>query len=180
MGQPEGTAIVQQNNDPLIDWMVTTPTNLETAELYGMEIAIQHLFGDSGFGVMANATFVEGDIDVDVSQVGFQFVLPGLSDSANLVAFYEKNAWQARIAYNWRDEFLSTTESNQPQFTEEYGQWDANASYMLPWFDERATVFIEAINITDESQRIYNRYENQLRTANQFGARYNVGFRFTF
>ena len=180
MGQAAGTAIVQQNNDPLIDWMVTRPTNLETAELYGMEIAIQHLFGDSGFGVMANATFVEGDVDVDVSQVGFQFVLPGLSDSANFVAFYEKNAWQARIAYNWRDEFLSSTESNQPQFTEEYGQWDANASYILPWFDESATVFIEAINITDESQRIYNRYEDQLRTANQFGARYNLGFRYTF
>ncbi|MEH6580776.1 MAG: TonB-dependent receptor [Halioglobus sp.] len=180
MGRPAGTAITQQNNDPLIDWMVTTPTNLETAELYGMELAIQHLFGDSGFGVMANATFVEGDVDVDVSQVGFQFVLPGLSDSANFVAFYEKNAWQARIAYNWRDEFLSTTESNQPQFTEEYGQWDMNASYMLPWFDERATVFIEALNVTDESQRIYNRYDNQLRTANQFGARYNLGFRYTF
>ena len=179
-GQPSGTPIVQNNSDPLATFQVTVPTNLETAELYGTEIAIQHMFGESGFGIMANATFVEGDIDVDVSKVGFQFVLPGLSDSANLVAFYDKNGIQARIAYNWRDEFLSSTESNQPQFTEEYGQWDANASYVLPWFDERAMVFVEAINITDESQRIYNRYSNQLRTANQFGARYNLGFRLTF
>ncbi len=179
-GNPVGTAIVQNGDDPLVQWDITAPRNLETAELYGTEIAIQHMFGETGFGVMANATFVEGDIDVDVSQVGFQFVLPGLSDSANFVAFYDKNGIQARIAYNWRDEFLSSTENNQPQFTEEFGQWDANASYVLPWWDERAMVFIEGINITDESQRIYNRYENQLRTANQFGARYNVGFRVTF
>lgn len=176
-GQPVGTPIVQQNDDPLIDWRISQPSNLEDAELYGWEFAIQHMFGDSGFGVSANATIVEGDIDVDVSRVGFQFVLPGLSDSANLVAFYDKDNWQARVAYNWRDEFLNGTRNNSPHFTEAYGQLDANASYQAT---DNLTVFVEAINITDESQRIYNRYENQFTDANQFGARYNIGARYSF
>ena len=36
-----------------------------------------------------------------------QFTITGLSDSANLVGYYEKNAFGVRLAYNWRDDFLS-------------------------------------------------------------------------
>ena len=38
---------------------------------------------------------------------GEQFAIEGLTDSANFVAFYEKDRWQVRAAYNWRDEFLA-------------------------------------------------------------------------
>jgi outer membrane receptor protein involved in Fe transport len=112
-----------------------------------------------------------------VAQVGFQFVLVGLSDSANLVAFYENDKWQARVAYNWRDEFLNGTPDNSPSFTEEFAQVDANASYLVT---DNLTVFVEGLNLTDESQRTYNRYPNQLKAANQFEARYNIGARYTF
>ncbi len=176
-GNPIGTSIVQAADDPIITWRINRDRNLETATLYGFELAVQHFFGDTGFGVSANYTTVEGDIDVDNSLVGFQFVLPGLSDSANLVAFYEADRWQARLAYNWRDEFLNGTPDNQPAYTEDFGQLDANASYLVT---DNLTVFVEGLNITDESQRIYNRYENQLKNANQFEARYNIGARYTF
>jgi len=177
IGNPVGTPIVQAADDPIATWKITTPANLETATLYGWEVAIQHLFGDSGFGVGANYTTVEGDIDVDVAQVGFQFVLVGLSDSANLVAFYENDRWQARVAYNWRDEFLNGTPDNSPAFTEEFAQVDANASFLVT---DNLTVFVEGLNLTNESQRTYNRYPNQLKAANQFEARYNIGARYTF
>ncbi len=176
-GNPVGTVIVQEDADPLIDWRISVPSNLEDAVLYGWEFAIQHMFGDSGFGVAANATVVEGDINVDRSLVGIQFVLPGLSDSANLVAFYDKGAWQARVAYNWRDEFLNGTRNNSPHYTEEFGQWDLRVNWLAT---DNLNVFIEGINVTDESQRIYNRYPNQFTDANQFGARWNIGARYRF
>ncbi len=176
-GNPVNTPIVQEAGDPIATWKITSPRNLETATLYGWEFAVQHLFGESGFGVQANYTKVDGDIDVDVARVGFQFVLPGLSDSANVVAFYEKDKWQARVAYNWRDEFLSGTPNNSPQFTEDFAQWDANAGYYVT---DNLVVFVEGLNLTDESQRIYNRYSNQLLNANQFEKRYNIGARYTF
>jgi TonB-dependent receptor len=178
-GQPVGTPILQNDQDPLAPFRATTPTNQETATLYGYEAALQYMFGDSGFGFQANATIVEGDIDVDPSVVGFQFALPGLSDSANLIGFYDKHGFQARFAYNWRDEYLSSITQNQPIFAEEYGQLDMNISYQ-PKLVEGLTVFLEGINVTDESQRVYNRYSQQLVTANQFGARYALGFRYTF
>ena len=109
--------------------------------------------------------------------MGFQFVLPGLSDSANLVGFYEADRWQVRLAYNWRDKFLNGTPDNQPEYVEEFAQLDANASFNIT---DNLNVFVEGLNITNESQRIYNRYPIQLKNANQFEARYNIGARYTF
>lgn len=176
-GNPIGTPIVQAADDPVATWRISRDQNLETATLYGFELAIQHFFGDTGFGVGANYTTVDGDINVDNTLVGFQFVLPGLSDSANLVAFYETDQWQARVAYNWRDEFLSGTPNNSPQYTEAFAQLDVNASYIVT---DNLTVFVEGLNVTNESQRIYDRFPNQLLNANQFEARYNIGARYSF
>ena len=52
---------------------------------------------------------VEGDIGYDVTSDPNenQFALTGLSDSANAVLMFEKFGISARLAYNWRDEFLS-------------------------------------------------------------------------
>lgn len=177
-----GTAgpITQNSNDPLAPFQISTPRNLEDATLQGAEFAVQHAFGETGFGVIANYTVVAGDLEVDNSSTDFQFVLPGLSDSANLIAFYDKHGIQARLAYNWRDTFLNGVgENNTPYYTEEYGQVDVSVSYDLP-FVEGLTVFVEGINVTDESQRQYARYENQFRSAAQYGARYNLGARYTF
>ncbi|WP_078084070.1 TonB-dependent receptor, partial [Microbulbifer mangrovi] len=91
-------------NDPVITWNVGTPGNQENAEVYGWEFAVQHMFGDSGFGAIFNATLVDGDVEYDVYSSDNVFALTGMSDSANLIGFYEKDAFQARLAYNWRDD----------------------------------------------------------------------------
>jgi len=179
-GIPVSENIVQENGDQLALFDISKPNNQETARFYGWELAAQHMFGETGFGLQANATFVSSDIDVDNSLTDFQFALPGLSDSANLVAFYDKNGLQARIAYNWRDTFLrGFGGGNTPYYTEDYGQFDVTVSYDLP-FVEGMTVFVEGINVTDESQRVYARYENQFKSAYQYGARYNLGVRYNF
>jgi TonB-dependent receptor len=172
--------ITQSGDDPLAAFQISTPKNLEDAKLQGAEFAVQHTFGDTGFGVVANATVVSGDLEVDNASTDFQFVLPGMSDSANLIGFYDKNGLQARIAYNWRDTFLNGVgENNTPYYTEAYGQLDISVSYELPMVDG-LTVFVEGINVTDESQRVYARYKNQFKSASQYGARYNLGLRYNF
>ena len=172
------TAIEQTDEDPLIEWRVSTPTNLETATLYGWEFAFQHVFGDTGFGVQGNMTLVDGDLDVDVSRLGFQFVLPGLSDSYNLIGFYEKHSFQVRLAYNYRDEFLSGLGGKDSiYFTEEFGQMDLGLSYRI---NDSLIVSFEGLNVTGESQRVYNRYREQIRSATQYEPRYNFGVRYTF
>ena len=68
---------------------------------------LQHLFADTGFGAQLNATIVNGgDVDVDTTKIGRQFILPGLGDSGNASVFYEDDKITARIALNRRGETI--------------------------------------------------------------------------
>ena len=160
---------------------VTVPINFETATIDGWEIAWQHTFGETGLGFIANATFAEGDTAYDNFSLEQQFVLPGLSDSANLIAFYDKNRVRLRVAYNWRDTYLAGLGQPNvgvgPTFVDEYGQWDASAFYDVT---DNVVVFAEAINFTDETVRVFGRTEEQVLQAVQIGARYNVGVRWRY
>ena len=81
------------------------------------------------------------------------------------------------MAYNWRDEFLNGTRNNAPHYTEEFGQWDLRVNYNAT---DNLNVFLEGINVTNESQRIYNRFPNMFTDANQFEARWAIGARYAF
>jgi len=174
--------ITGQPGDPAAIFDIQTPTNQRSDKLDGWEVNLQHMFGDSGFGISANYTKVDSGLHYDNLQLGAQFPMIGLSDSANLVVFYDKYDWQIRAAYNWRDEFLSSTGGTagtaiNPNYTESYGQLDVNVTWQV---NEKLSVFVEAINLTDETQRIYNRHKNMLFSASQTGPRYMFGARYKF
>lgn len=167
--------------DPIATFDITVPSNQKSARVDGWEIAIQQMFGDSGFGIAANATFVDSDISYDNHSTQDQFAIEGLSDSANFIAFYEKYGFSVRAAYNWRDEFLAGrfdgTGGPNPVYTEPYGQIDFNASYDIT---DNLSVSAEAINLTNETQRVHGRNEHQALYVTQTGARYMLGVRYKF
>ncbi len=178
MGVPLTTPIRAVAGDPLVEFQVSSFDNAQLANIYGWEFAVQHIFADSGFGVLFNATVVNGDVEADRDLVGQQFALNGMSDSANLSVFYENDKVSARLAYNWRDEFLSGFDlASSPVFAEEYFQLDGNVTYNVT---DSLAVFFEALNITEEVQRSYVRYPDQFLRGNQYGARYNIGARYNF
>lgn len=157
------------------------PVNQGTNKVNGIEVAAQHLFGESGFGTIVNFTLVDSDVEYDNAAEGdAPTPLLGVSDSANFIAFYDKDGIQVRFAYNWRDDFLSGLHDGQganPVYTEAYGQLDANIGYE---FNENLTVFAEAINLTDETTRTYGRHVLMTKNIQQTGARYNIGLRYKF
>jgi TonB-dependent receptor len=174
-------SIVGQPGDPIAGFDITVPANQRSDTLDGFEINVQHVFGESGFGLAANYTKVDSGLTFDNTNLGTQYPLVGLSDSANLVAFYDKNNWQVRAAYNWRDEFLNGiggggTPAN-PNWTEAYGQLDAMVSYEV---NDNLILSLEGINLTDETQRVHARHENMVRFATQTGPRYMFGVRYKF
>ncbi|MDC2891067.1 TonB-dependent receptor domain-containing protein [Psychrosphaera algicola] len=182
LAETPGWDLTAVAGDPEMIFRTNTPDNNKEAKIYGAEFAVQHFFGDTGFGVQANYTLVRGDIkfdneaDPDVSQ----FALIGLSDTANVVAMYEKDGWQARIAYNWRDEYLAEVNkgsSNNPRYVEAYSQIDLNVSYEV---NDDLTVFFEGINLTEENSRSHARNKTQLWYLTELGARYQVGARYSF
>jgi TonB-dependent receptor len=173
--------ILGVEGDPVGVFDIKVPANQRSAELDGWELNVQHMFGESGFGLSANYTMVDSDLAYDNYERGEQFAIEGLSDSANLVAFYENYGWSVRAAYNWRDEFLSGLIDplglTNPSYTEEYGQLDFNLSYEVT---DALTFAAEAINLTDETQRIHGRHKNQVLFATQTGPRYMIGARYKF
>ena len=179
-GNQTGT-IAGQPGDPIATFLITVPANQRSASLDGWEFNIQHVFGETGFGLSANYTIVDSGLTYDNYDLGEQFALEGLSDSANLVAFYEKDKWQVRAAYNWRDEFLSGrfdgTGLPNPVYTEAYGQLDLTLGYQ---WNDRLTLQLEGFNLTDEIQRLHGRTTNQVLYVTQTGPRYLLGLRYKF
>ena len=163
-------------DDPAYFDVDTSLNSAEIAEIDGWEIAWQHDFADTGFGFIANATFADGTAVFNRLSNDPQFALPGLSDTRNFIAYYDKHGIQVRVAYNWRDEFF-TGGVTQPGYQEEYEQWDANASYELT---DSFTVFVEGINLTNETFRSFGRSSYQIYNVGQSGARYQFGFRYVY
>jgi len=179
----DGETILGVAGDPSIVWSLTRPVNQEDAKVDGWEINLQHTFGDTGFGFIVNATIVEANVGYDnFNPLEGQFVLNGLSDSANFIAFYDKEQLQVRLAYNWRDDFLAGAGQGQgtltnPSNVEEYGQLDLGVTYN---FNDNLTFYFSGLNLTNETRRVFGLSEDQVLQAIQLGPRYDFGVRYTF
>lgn len=181
----ENGVVSPTSDDPLIEWRVTQPRNLsDKRTVEGLEIAVQHTFGDTGFGVGANATIVDGDVNYDPYDLtAEQNPIVGISDSANFQVFYEKNGLSVKVTYAWRDQYLvgmgqaQGSEDNPATQFDTYGQVDASVNYDV---NENLTVFLEGVNINDETERGFGRFEEQFLFARQYGPRYTFGARYTF
>lgn len=167
-------------SDKVAEFTVTLPSNGEDAIVDGLELAWQHTFGDTGFGMIVNGTLVNSDAPLKAGDVTQKFAVTGISDSANLVGFYENGPYQLRLAYNWRDKFLqSMTQTNGDGVTNvaAYGQWDMSGSYEI---NENVSVLFETTNLTEEVVKKYGRYENHFLLAEDAGRRISFGVQAKF
>ena len=175
------TPVTSQATDPVALFDVTRLVNGEQREVDGLELAVQHLFGDSGFGVQANLTLVDSDASFDAQELGNQAILIGLSDSWNLIGFFENESFSVRVAANYRDEFLFATNqlraTNEPVYFDEYLQVDMSASWN---YSDDINVFFEVLNITGEDQRQVGRFDSQFLFENDQDPRFTLGIRADF
>ncbi len=174
--------ILPNAEDPQYIFAVSRPVNSKEANINGWELAGQYFFGSTGFGVLANYTIVNGDVEFNNASDPDenQFALLGLSDSANLVLMYENFGFTVRLAYNWRDEFLANANvgsSRNPIYVEEYEQIDLSVGYDV---NDHLSVAFEGLNLTEEDVRWHGRSKKQMWFVEDQGARYSVGARYKF
>lgn len=135
-------------------YQVARPQNLNTADIQGFEVGYQQFYDFlpqwlNGIGMQANYTFVDSQTP-NRSLGGRQTPLQNLSKhSYNLIALYEKDAVSMRLAYNWRDDFLSGISNvvgvgAVPVFSKAYGWLDAAVSYR---FNKAVTLGLEGTNL---------------------------------
>ncbi|MDO3387141.1 TonB-dependent receptor [Gilvimarinus sp. SDUM040013] len=182
LAEQAGWDPIANGDDPVYTFRTSTPNNGREAKIHGAEFAIQHFFGETGFGIQANYTLVRGDVSFDNlgDPSDSQFALVGLSDTANLVGMYENYGFQVRLAYNWRDEYLNETNRGgfgNPRYIEAYSQIDLNVSYEII---DGLSLSFEGINITGENSRSHGRNEAMMWDMYDLAPRYQVGARYTF
>jgi TonB-dependent receptor len=165
---------------------VSTNVNGPTANVYGAEFAVQHVFGDSGYGFQLNGTVVGTNKPYDPLNLSINdFAVTGLADSANVVAFYDKDGFQARVAANWRDAYLdhfgqaqnNSDFGTEPTYVNSNTQIDFSTSYdITPQFN----VYFAALNLNDATYSTHGRFSEQLLDMVDYGRRFTLGFHFKY
>ncbi len=128
--------------------------NQDKAELNGVEIAYTHFFDElpgvlSNLGVQANYTYIDaeaapppevvdadGDGTPDSFERNFRYGVDnflGLSEhAANVIGIYQDDRMEARLAYNWRSEYLSSYRdfvTGNPIFQTDRGYLDGSFKF---------------------------------------------------
>jgi len=177
--------VIDPSTGQVAKFNINAQINGPEATVRGVEIALQQVFGDSGFGFQANATIPSTNRKYNPADVsGSAFSITGLAKSANLVAFYDKHGLQARVAANWRDEYLAGlgqgqggTYGAEPVYVDKQLQIDASASYDVT---RQFTVFVEGTNLNNSTYSTHGRFKNQTLDIWSYGRRYTAGVRFHY
>jgi iron complex outermembrane receptor protein len=154
-------------------YQVTSYNNVADAKVKGAEVAYQQFFDFlpgplSGLGFQGNFTFVDSSAPSPATQGPVtQVSLEGLSKyNYNLVGIYEKGKVSARVAYNWRSQFLVTTSGNGsgnlPVFERSFGQMDASISLnVTPHF----SLTVNGVNLLNTMTSTYYGIDDRPRDA---------------
>ncbi|WP_394129764.1 TonB-dependent receptor [Shewanella maritima] len=130
------------------DWTVSSRTNGTGGVIKGIELQLQDAF-DNGFGYSANYTFADSDAPAENYPDAVSVFSDSSKHTVNLVGFYEMEDFTARVAYNWRSEYMIR---ELPFFYgnrehEAYGTLDLSASYNITdWIG----VTFEVVNLLEE------------------------------
>lgn len=158
---------------------VTTPLNASDAWLLGFEIGIQKRFDFlpgflSGFGVDANYTFTDSEVQVPGRDEKQQ--LFGQSKSIyNASLFYEKYGLSARIAANFKGSYLDELQGSGPEQDRYYDDnlnLDFSASYNI---SKKIRLFVEVNNLLNEPLRYYHGDANRPEQVEWYSLRGQAG-----
>lgn len=173
-----GTNLIDDdgNNVSGSTFRVTRPANGKGGELTGLELSYQQPFGDSGFGMLLNATLSDSEGTFIVGGAEVRGSLSGQSDlSWNLIGYYEKHAFSARLAYSHRGDFAVGGLRAAGRFVrDERNQIDLSASYAI---NDQLSLSVDALNISGEDSRRFSEAGLVSRFSEQ-GAIYVLGLRY--
>lgn len=144
-----------------ITYDITRPYNTGASVIRGVEVGYQQFYDFlpgwlSGLGLQANYTYVDSDVQNSA------LPLAGLSqNSYNVIGMYEKGPVSVRVAYNWRDKYLTSINSGTPVYMDAYGWLDASVGYR---FTDKISFAIEGNNLLNTERHTYFERETRPQT----------------
>lgn len=172
-------------------WTYTGFINGDSGSLSGVEFNLIAQVSDfapdlmdgllNGLGFNANITLLDSEF---TTEGGNRFSLPGTSETIyNASVYYETSRVSLRLNYQFRDDWLSTTENDaMAEYWAAQKRLDLSAKYDLPWqmLGADLSVYVNANNLNDA---VDVRYSGTARTPNQverYGRYYMAGIRANF
>lgn len=170
-------------------FIVSQPVNSKGGLLRGFEVNVQQPFTFlpgvlSNFGVLANYTYVDSDIEYLTSATGATTVtapLIGLSKhAANATLYFETKKFSIRGSIAYRSNYLTAvpgTEGNAYNGTNGTTNIDAQISYNIT---DNIKLSLEGINLTDELNDQFVDETNRLNVLTHSGRQFVLSARVAF
>ncbi|ABO22983.1 TonB-dependent receptor [Shewanella loihica] len=129
-------------------WTVSEKYNANGGHIEGIELQLQDSF-ENGLGYSVNYTFADAGSPAENYPDKVGVFSDSSKHTVNLVGYYEMESFSARLAYNWRSEYMMR---ELPGFYgnrqhQDYGSLDLSMNYSVTdWMD----LTFEAVNLTEE------------------------------
>ncbi|MGZ8308117.1 MAG: TonB-dependent receptor domain-containing protein, partial [Allosphingosinicella sp.] len=187
-------------DSPIGEIRLDAPFNSGKGKIEGAEFAFTTFFDydwlpgfAKGFGIQANYTYIDASTELAAqyrdNQLPGQQDFPNVSKHAyNLIGMYERNNVTARLAYNWRSQFVVDYRDIQglqaPLRQDSLGQLDFSMSYTPI---KNVTIAFDALNILAGKQpiRTYREFAGGNGATFPWGRKYlervfSLGVRFRY
>ena len=174
------TTLIDVPGSKFGSYNLTSVVNGGTAKLTGAEIGYQQRLGFlpgllDGLGIEASYTRVWQDSSFTTGNRQVTDSLIGVSPSSyNVVGFYEKAAFAARVGYFWRNHYLARLgpSNGTDEIFDSFGSLDGSISYTVsPHF----TVTAEALNMLDSSVFTYASVKSRPQEIFHYGRTVTLG-----
>ena len=129
-------------------WAVGQTANVSGGSVEGIEFQIQDAF-DNGFGYSVNYTYADAEAPAENFSDGNGVFSDSSDHTVNTVGFYENDTFSARLAYNWRSEYIIREAPGWYQNREhdDFGTLDFSSTWSAT---DYLDVTFEAANILEE------------------------------
>ena len=143
-------------------WTASTSVNTSGGHLDGVEVNWQQPFSFlpgfwSSFGLTANGTFVESNVDYpdgSYFDLGHGPLVNQSRWSYNTTIYYDDGTFQARMSAAFRSHYYTKVSGSYSAYegADDTFNLDASASYK---YNESLMITLDALNLTDQPQRTY-------------------------
>lgn len=156
-----------------------TPANGDAGDLYGFELNLQRRLTFlpgilSNLGVNANYTFIRSEFTLPDGRTA---PVPRQADNlANLAVYYDDGTFSARLAVNYKDDFIEEYGSTA-DFDSYYGEFtsvDFSVNYNI---NDKLTIFGEASNLNNERLLYFIGTPDRPSQVEYYGRRFLLGVR---
>ncbi|HEY5800037.1 MAG TPA: TonB-dependent receptor [Burkholderiaceae bacterium] len=164
-GTSTGTYFNNKRNSQTV-YQITSPFNT-SGKNRGIELSYQQPLW-ANFGMLANYTYADGKLD-DGGEL-----LNSSKNTYNITGYFENERFSARLAYSYRSDYKAGVDRGASQHVKGSPSLAGSINYKL---NERLTLTFDALNLTNETIKMYAENTDQPRAFYSNGRTFYVGIR---